>query len=219
MPLCLAIAGALFAVHPQVTQINFARVIEVARQPYTMMQISLVLICEGLLVIWACHHAGQARAAGGAALAWPGEARIARLLRGVHKIGQCAVYLPSPALLLGLALMQSWLFHQLSSMPFARIALLQSLAVFFVLVGLAILCRWVLPRRDQRIEVRFLMAMVQLGLAVFLPMWGDGAMESVNAYAVDLTSSVVVWAGLIALALVGLGMSQYKIKRGRIAKG
>lgn len=219
LPLCLVVATTLFAMHPYVTQINFARLIELARHPYSVMQVSLVLVCEGLLVIWACHHVGMSGASGESVLVWPGEKGVLRLTKFIDKVARQAIYLPSPALLLGLVFMQSWLFHRLSHMPFVKIALLQSLGVLVILPGAAVLCRALLPQRDLRVEVRFLMAMVQLGLAVFLPMWGDGTMNSVNAYAVDIVSEAVVWAGLIALAFVGFGVSQHRIKRGRIAEG
>ncbi|MEM1108463.1 MAG: hypothetical protein AAGH99_07205 [Planctomycetota bacterium] len=203
-----AIAVGLFVVHPWIAAVNINDLLDSVLAPGAMAQIMLLLVVESMLLAWAC-YASVTRVAGEkTAAAWPGGQRFVWLRRGVLSLGRFVVYLPSPALILGLLYAQSWIFHHFSNATFARLALMHAAGVFVLLVAASVACRLVLPGRSVRLEFRFLLAMLQLGLAVFLPVWINGARAVSPPQPSEVLPAITVWVCLAALAGAGFAMSR-----------
>lgn len=203
-----AIAVGLFVVHPWIAAVNINDLLDSVLAPGSMTQIMLLLVVESMLLAWACYASVTAVPEDKPVSAWPGGERFVWLRRSVLSLGRFVVYLPSPALILGLLYAQSWIFHNFSIMTFARLALLQAAGVFVLLVAAALVCRLALPGRSVRLEFRFLLAMLQLGLAVFLPVWVNGARAVSPPQTFEVLPAITVWVCLAALAGAGFALSR-----------
>lgn len=206
LPLSFALAAGLYGVYPFVAHVNFQRLVDLASFLDLVSLISLYLICEGLVVVWACHVLASRDQVARPGALWPGQVTAARVRRKLADWLGVVVYLPTLSLVVALVVVQSWLFHRVSGVSFQWIALLQVAAVALLLPASALGVRWLLPQRDWRIEMRIMLGMLQIGLAMFLPVLAAGTRAIGNPYAVEPVLTVTVLGGIAVLAAVGLGV-------------
>ncbi len=206
LSVCLFVAVGLYLVHPLTTKINLNHLYGALTGEEPLKLLSIYLICEGLCIVLACHYLtseGKGDVAEAEGL-WPGQVLTMKLRHGLHVALGYFAYLPSVLFLIALVVWQSWLFHNISGMPFRLIALLQACAVVVSLVVLCWSVRAALPQWHWRVEMRILLAMSQVGLAIYLSAMAEGMRVLGDAYEVDAKVTLAVLAGLLALASAGL---------------
>ncbi len=212
LALSLLTGVIVFAMHPWTVQINFYRVFELLTAYGFAATISVYLICEGLGVIVACHTLST-RHNGDVATQpepWPGErlaAWIGRYVRGVLSV---VVLLPTVLFIITLAVSQAWLFHNVSGVSYTLVALMQAVGVAAVLPIACWAFRWALPLLHWRIELRILLAMLQVGLAMFLPVLAGNTQTYSDPFPIDPVQVAVVLLSLFGIATVGFAAQRVR---------
>lgn len=206
VPMCLLVGVGLYFAHPLTTEINLNRLYEALTAYELMATLSAYLVFEGLCIVLACHYLASEEKDGGSESQglWPGQVVTAWLRERAHAVLGYFAYLPSVILLIALVVWQSWLFHNISGTSFQLIALTQAAVVAVTLVAACWIVRVALPLWHLRVELRILLAMFQVGLAMFLPVIASGTRAIGNPYEIDVRVTLAVLAVMIGLALTGL---------------
>lgn len=94
-------------------------------------------------------------------------------------------------------------FYTFSGIPYFRIAVIFALIFFLILMAVSEILRWSFRNWDFRIELKSLIAFLQIILAMFLPLLVAPVAVSSNALLIDLSATVI--AALVVTGLAGTG--------------
>ncbi|WP_432797786.1 hypothetical protein [Poriferisphaera sp. WC338] len=202
---CFTTALVVFVAYPYIISVNFQNLIKAAAAPDSMALLSLCLIVEGLFLLWTCHKLTTQDADRRPEGTWPGQGFAACLrCRGGRSLG-VVVYIPALTMIVALLVLQSWLFHEVSGVSFRLITVLLAVSIFLLLLVLSAGARWLLPQRDGRIETRMQLGMLQIGLAMFVPIIASRTRAIGDPYAVELAPTLLALSGMAVVAVLGYG--------------
>lgn len=190
----------LFCFHPIVVHWSFPKLEEWLDLPGLLPWLSLILLGEAVIVIAGVWESPGLRRP---APPWPGTRWSDVGLRTFRRLCNALTGLPSAAAWVSALVLMCWLFYRISHLDFTTIALGVSIGLAVALVLATWCIRGLLPNAGERNELRVLLAVLQMALALAMPVASHAGPTSSNAFAVDLPETAVVLAVLTAVGLAG----------------
>ncbi|PIF00178.1 MAG: hypothetical protein CR994_06850 [Maribacter sp.] len=121
---------------------------------------------------------------------------------------------PPVQLIIALVFLQTYLFLEVSGYSFALLALLFSLCSGLVLWGLAFGIQKIIEKWESRAELKSLVALFQLLMAMFLPLIARGQKVGFTQITIDYLAILFLMALVVTISAIGYFV--YKRKNNRL---
>lgn len=121
-------------------------------------------------------------------------------------------FFPSPIFLAGLFMIQTGALYYMNGTSFHRIGFILAVTVSILLFSASLVARRITGTNIDRMEFKVYLSLLQLILAMFLPVTIKGGTMNTTQFEVDMILVITSWGGMLLVCILGFHLTRLKAR-------